>query len=78
MNGGMEHKTPGHNVLPHKAKNYKLLMDPCLIKGATIVKRYDGVVPGDTSYPPVQCRDPRSQLSRKWNKTEPADLPVPR
>ncbi|KAH9641472.1 hypothetical protein HF086_006088 [Spodoptera exigua] len=80
MNGGMEHKTPGHNVVPHKApKNYKLLVDPFLVKGVTTkVYRYDGTVPGDTAYPPVQCRDPRSQLSRIWNRLEPADLPVPR
>ncbi|XP_013144812.1 PREDICTED: histone-lysine N-methyltransferase SETD1-like isoform X2 [Papilio polytes] len=78
MNGGMEHRTPGHNAVLHKApKNYKLLMDPCLVKGATKLYRYDGV-PGDASYPPVQCRDPRSQLSRIWNKIESADLPVPR
>ncbi|CAH2052091.1 unnamed protein product, partial [Iphiclides podalirius] len=79
MNGGMEHRTPGHNAVLHKApKNYKLLMDPCLVKGATKLYRYDGCVPGDASYPPVHCRDPRSQLSRIWNKLEPADLPVPR
>ncbi|XP_069357216.1 histone-lysine N-methyltransferase SETD1 isoform X2 [Maniola hyperantus] len=79
MNGGMEHKTPGHNAVLHKApKNYKLLIDPLLVKGATKLYRYDGSVPGDPSYPPVQCRDPRSQLSRIWNKTEPADLPLPR
>ncbi|CAK1541621.1 unnamed protein product [Leptosia nina] len=79
MNGGMEHKTPGHNAVVHKApKNYKLLIDPFLVKGATKLYRYDGIVPGDQTYPPVQCRDPRSQLSRIWNKIEPADLPVPR
>lgn len=79
MNGGMEHRTPGHNAVLHKApKNYKLLMDPCLVKGATKLYRYDGCVPGDASYPLVHCRDPRSQLLRIWNKLEPADLPVPR
>nr|XP_013189562.1 unnamed protein product [Amyelois transitella] len=79
MNGGMDHKTPGHNAVLHKApKNYKLLMDPFLVKGATKLYRYDGCVPGDATYPPVQCRDPRSQIPRIWNKIEPADLPVPR
>ncbi|KAJ2942804.1 hypothetical protein O0L34_g14992 [Tuta absoluta] len=79
MNGGMEHKASGHNAVPHKApKNYKMLMDPFLVKGATKLYRYDGQVPGDSTYPPVQCRDPRSQLSRIWNRLEPADLPVPR
>lgn len=79
MNGGMEHKPSGHNAALHKApKNYKLLIDPFLVKGATKLYRYDGQVPGDNTYPPVLCRDPRSQLSRIWNKLEPADLPVPR
>lgn len=79
MNGGMEHKPSGHNAALHKApKNYKLLIDPFLVKGATKLYRYDGQVPGDNTYPPVQCRDPRSQLSRIWNRLEPADLPVPR
>lgn len=79
MNGGMEQKTPGHNTSQHKApKNYKLLVDPFLVKGATKLYRYDGLVPGDSSFPPVQCRDPRSQLSRIWSRMEPADLPVPR
>lgn len=79
MNGGMEQKIPGHNAALHKApKNYKLLVDPFLVKGATKLYRYDGLVPGDSSFPPVQCRDPRSQLSRIWSRMEPADLPVPR
>lgn len=79
MNGGMEHKTPVHNAVGHKPpKNYKLLMDPFLVKGATKLYRYDGCVPGDSTFPNVQCRDPRSQLSRIWNRLEPADLPVPR
>lgn len=79
MNGGMDQRAPGHNAAPHKApKNYKLIVDPFLAKGATTkLYRYDGVVAGDTTFPPVQCRDPRSQL-RIWNRIEPADLPVPR
>lgn len=79
MNGGMEHKPPVHNAVAHKPpKNYKLLMDPVLVKGAIKLYRYDGCVPGDNTFPTVQCRDPRSQLSRIWNRIEPADLPVPR
>ncbi|VVC93134.1 unnamed protein product, partial [Leptidea sinapis] len=79
MNGAMEHRTPGHNAVLHKApKNYRLLIDPFLVKGATKLYRYDGIVPGDQSYPPVQCRDPRPPLSRMWIKFEPADLPIPR
>lgn len=40
--------------------------------------RYDGIVPGDPTYPTVQLRDPRSQLTRIWTRLEQLDLPVPR
>ncbi|XP_034934332.1 histone-lysine N-methyltransferase SETD1A-like [Chelonus insularis] len=63
---------------PQKLRNYKLLVDPFLTKGATKLYRYDGVVPGDPTYPPVHLRDPRSQLTRIWTRLEQLDLPVPR
>ncbi|EFN77371.1 Histone-lysine N-methyltransferase SETD1B, partial [Harpegnathos saltator] len=59
-------------------RNYKLLVDPFLVKGATKLCRYDGTVPGDPTYPQVQPRDPRSQLTRIWTRLEQLDLPVPR
>ncbi|XP_024939725.1 histone-lysine N-methyltransferase SETD1 [Cephus cinctus] len=61
-----------------KLRNYKLLVDPFLVKGATKLYRYDGAVPGDPTYPLVQLRDPRSQLTRIWTRLEQLDLPVPR
>ncbi|XP_023288226.1 histone-lysine N-methyltransferase SETD1A isoform X2 [Orussus abietinus] len=61
-----------------KPRNYKLLVDPFLVKGATKLYRYDGTVPGDPTYPTVQPRDPRSQLTRIWTRLEQLDLPVPR
>ncbi|XP_011150293.1 histone-lysine N-methyltransferase SETD1 [Harpegnathos saltator] len=61
-----------------KQRNYKLLVDPFLVKGATKLCRYDGTVPGDPTYPQVQPRDPRSQLTRIWTRLEQLDLPVPR
>lgn len=62
-----------------KKRNYKLLVDPALKKGAVKVYRYDGVVPGQENlYPPVQVRDPRSRLTLLWARTEVADLPVPK
>lgn len=59
-------------------RNFKLLVDPFLVKGATRLCRYDGTVPGDPTYPQVQPRDPRSQLTRIWTRLEQLDLPVPR
>ncbi|XP_015429452.1 PREDICTED: histone-lysine N-methyltransferase SETD1 [Dufourea novaeangliae] len=63
---------------PQKPRNYKLLVDPFLVKGASKLYRYDGMVPGDPTYPEVQPRDPRSQLTRIWTRLEQLDLPVPR
>lgn len=63
-----------------KFKAYKLLLDPFLVKGATKLYRFDGVVPDDPTYPPVTCRDPRTtlSLSRIWNRLDCLELPVPR
>ncbi|CAN7985134.1 unnamed protein product [Ixodes hexagonus] len=73
---------PVHHDASHgekKKRNYKLLVDPAMKKGAVKVYRYDGVVPGQENlYPPVQVRDPRSRLAFLWARTEIADLPVPK
>ncbi|KAL1447486.1 hypothetical protein WDU94_000596, partial [Cyamophila willieti] len=61
-----------------RPRNYKLLMDPFLIKGCTKLYRYEGIVPNDPTYPPVVVKDPRSSMSKVvWSKLEPLDLPVP-
>ncbi|KAG5900058.1 hypothetical protein JTB14_016032 [Gonioctena quinquepunctata] len=65
-------------VNPKLPRNYKLLVDPFLVKGAAKLYRYDGVVPNDASCPPVIPRDPRSHLTRIWTRLETLDLPVPR
>lgn len=66
--------TPTNKVV----RNYKLLLDPFLVKGATKLYRYDGVVPNDPSYPPVIPRDPRNPLTRIRSRLEPIELNVPR
>lgn len=83
MNGMMESSHSGsrsgsHHHHHHKPRNYKLVVDPFLVKGASKLYRYDGNVPNDPTYPPVQLRDPRSQLTRIWTRLEPLDIPVPR
>lgn len=65
-------------VNPKPPKNYKLLVDPFLVKGASKLYRYDGVVLNDSTYPSVTPRDPRSHLTRIWTRLENLDLPVPR
>lgn len=74
MNGTME---PRGGNKQAATKNYKLLMDPFLVKGSVKLYRYDGV-PTDPSYPSVTPRDPRSHLTRIWTRLETLDLPVPR
>lgn len=59
------------------SKNYKLLLDPLLVKGATKVYRYDGVVPDDPSHPPVYPCDPRKPIAR-IRRLEPMELILPR
>nr|CAD7258232.1 unnamed protein product [Timema shepardi] len=72
------HHHHAHHHQHHKTRNYKLLIDPCLVKGAAKLYRYDGNVPNDASYPQIQVRDPRSQLTRIWTRLEPLDIPVPK
>lgn len=59
-------------------RNYKLLVDPFLVKGSAKLYRYDGNITGDPTYPLVTPRDPRSHLTRIWTRLETLDLPVPR
>lgn len=60
-------------------RNYKLLVDPFLVKGRTEkLYRYDGVVLNDPAFPPVLARDPRNQLARLRSRLEALQLPVPR
>ena len=64
---------------PAKQKNWKLLIDPTIIKGAVKLLRYEGQVPGDPTYPVVHVRDPRSQIPKLWSRAlDVLDLPVPR
>lgn len=79
---GLEESSPSSsgssNHDDKKKRNYKLLVDPSLKKGSAKLYRYDGVVPGDLTYPPVQVRDPRSTLARIWTRLEVTDIPVPK
>ena len=63
----------------HKPRNYKLLQDPFLVRGAPKVYRYDGV-PSDPSFPAIRSLppDPRPNIPKRWARLEPQDIPVPR
>lgn len=77
MNGTMDRNSQTHGGTK-QPRNYKLVVDPFLVKGASKLYRYDGVVLNDPNYPPVVPRDPRSHLTRIWTRLETLDLPVPR
>lgn len=76
MNGNIESRpTSSHKSL----RDYKMIIDPCLVKGGIKLYRYEGIVANDPKYPPVIPRDPRNQLaSRIRSRLEPHDIPVPR
>lgn len=59
-------------------RNYKLLSDPFITKGAHKIYRYNGIIPDDKTAPPIQPRDPRSALTKIWTRLETLELPVPR
>ncbi|XP_017117436.1 histone-lysine N-methyltransferase SETD1 [Drosophila elegans] len=59
--------------------NFKLLADPQLVKCGAKLYRYDGVVPGDPTYPTITPRDPRNPLVRiRARAVEPLMLLIPR
>lgn len=65
-------------VTPVKEKSFKLLVDPCLVKGARKLYRIDGAVPGEPSWNVVSLKDPRPSIPRRWTRPDVIDLPVPR
>lgn len=73
MSGNQESKAPTAQPI----RDYKLISDPFLTKGAPKIYRYDGIVPGDVSHPPVIPRDPRKVISRIRIRQE-LELTLPR
>ncbi|XP_064082523.1 histone-lysine N-methyltransferase SETD1-like isoform X2 [Macrobrachium nipponense] len=69
---------PKHGPSPShpQKRNYKLLIDPVLVNGASKLYRFEGVVEGDPTYPAVVLRDPRKQ--KIWIRPETMDISVPR
>jgi histone-lysine N-methyltransferase SETD1 len=80
-NRGTSSSQTQHSSLPSKpVRNYKLLSDPFITKGAPKIYRYDGIVPNEPNHPVVIPRDPRprSTTNRIRNKYDQMDFPVPR
>ncbi|XP_076065509.1 histone-lysine N-methyltransferase SETD1-like isoform X2 [Oratosquilla oratoria] len=76
--GNLPPPAPHGGPPPYQQKrNYKLLIDPVLVKGTNNkLYRFEGVVEGDPTYPPVVLRDPRKH--KLWIRPETLDLTVPR
>lgn len=76
MNGSAE-LPPGTS---HKTlHDYKLLIDPALVKGGIKLYRYDGIVPNDPQYTVHAVKDPRNvKALRLRTRLDPIELPVPR
>lgn len=69
---------PAPIVEKPRERNWKLMVDPFIVKDATKVFRFDGVVPNDSSYSEVIVNDPRPFKSKIKTVTLPLVLPVPK
>lgn len=68
---------PSAAALPKQ--DYKLLMDPCLVKVPQKVYRYNGIVPNEPNHPLIILKDPRNTKAIRIRlRLEPMQLPVPR
>lgn len=60
-------------------QDYKLIVDPFLMKASQKIYRYNGIVPNDPNYPPVILKDPRNAKAIRLRvRLDPIELPVPR
>ncbi len=59
-------------------KNYKLMVDPMIVKGGVKIYRYEGIIPNDPTAPPVIPRDPRKLATKLRTRLDPLEIPVPR
>lgn len=83
MNGNVDLQSGNTNSsgTPHQKPihDYKLLVDPCLVKAPQKIYRYNGIVPNDSQYPPVIVKDPRNVKAIKIRiRVDPMEMPVPR
>lgn len=85
MNGAVDtHSAPNSNsgtpIAPQKQPHdYKLLMDPFLVKVPQKIYRYNGIVPNDPSHPLVILKDPRNvKVIKLRTRLDPLELIVPR
>jgi len=66
------------NPPPYRGKNFKLIVDPVLVKGTKKLYRFEGVVAADSSWNVGSLKDPRSMLTRLWTRLDIMELTVPK
>lgn len=77
QHGGTNTGTPVVQQKP--VHDYKLLIDPCLVKAPQKIYRYNGLVPNDPNPHPVIVKDPRNvKAIRLRTRLDPIELIVPR
>lgn len=87
MNGNIDPQGGNHSnsssnsttSLQKPVQDYKLIIDPFLVKASQKIYRYNGVVPNDANYPQVILKDPRNAKAIRLRvRLDPIELPVPR
>lgn len=81
MNGGGVEPpaAPGASTAQKPLHDYKLLVDPALVKGGIKLYRYDGIVPNDLQLTVHTVKDPRNEkFLRLRQRLDNFELPVPR
>lgn len=86
MNGNIDPQGGGNNssscitsTLQKSFQDYKLIVDPFLVKAPQKIYRYNGIVPNDLNYPQVILKDPRNAKAIRLRvRLDPIELLVPR
>lgn len=83
MNGNIDPQVGSNSsstaALQKPVQDYKLIVDPFLVKASQKLYRYNGIVPNELNYPPVILKDPRNAKAIRLRvRHDPIELPVPR
>lgn len=77
--GSNSNSSSGSAALQKPVQDYKLIVDPFLMKAPQKIYRYNGLVPTDPAYPLVILKDPRNAKAIRLKiRLDPIELVVPR
>lgn len=81
MNGNIDPQSSGNSsstAVQKPIQDYKLMVDPFLVKAPQKIYRYNGIV-NDPNFPQVVLKDPRNAKAIRLRvRLDPIELPVPR